>query len=40
MNGFGAIDDFHYVRKRNRLKPPYPAALSSIALGAGCFWGP
>lgn len=29
----------HFVRKGNRVIPPFPAGLRRLVVGTGCFWG-
>lgn len=39
FGAFDQVDDYHYVRSSQRLKPPFPAGLQYCVFAAGCFWG-
>ena len=34
-----SLDEVHYVRRQNRLIPPFPEGFDMCVFAAGCFWG-
>ena len=33
------VPEMHFVKRENRIRPPFPANHETISFGMGCFWG-